>query len=81
MLANCFTKPLQGSLFTKLWDISLGVNQPTHGSPDSRSVLGNDTTSKAHDGKTHPGAGLKVLLPEEQLADMHTGDTQAICPI
>ena len=81
MIANFFMKPLQGSLFTKLWDIILGVNQATHGSPDSRTVLGNDTTSKAHDGKTHPAAGLKVPLPEEQLADMHTSDAQAVCPI
>ena len=61
----------------------MGVNQATHGSSDSRNVLGNDTTSEANDGKTktHPGVGLKVLLPEEQLADMHTSNTQAICPI
>ena len=61
----------------------MGVNQATHGSPDSRNVWGNDTTSEANDGKTktHPGVGLKVLVPEEQLADVHTSDAQAICPI
>ena len=81
MLADFFTKPLQGGLFTKLWDIILGVNQATCGSPDSRSVLGNDTTSQAHNGETHPGVGLKVPLPEEQLTDVHTSDAQAIHPI
>ena len=60
MLADFFMKPLQGSLFTKFQDIILGVNHATSVSPDSRSVLGDDATSQAQDGATHPVVGLSV---------------------
>ena len=81
MLADFFMKPLQGSLFTKFHDIILGVNHATSVSPDSRSVLGDDATSQAQDGTTHPVVGLKVPLPEEQPTDVHSNDAQAVCPI
>ena len=40
MIADFFTKPLQGSLFLKMCDLIMGMKMPTQALTSSRSVLG-----------------------------------------
>ncbi len=39
MIADFFTKPLQGTLVKKFWDLILNTNPSAHSSQDCRSVF------------------------------------------
>ena len=63
MLANCFTKPLQGSVFLKLWTAIMGHGPPSPQKEDHMSVLhNNDTNLEALDSNLEPS--LYSLAPE-----------------
>jgi len=47
MIADFFTKPLQGGAFIRFWDFILNVDSMTHAATNHRSVLDNDQSHKS----------------------------------
>ena len=68
MLADFFTKPLQGSLFVKLCDLIMGTNRATPGCLNSRSVLGKMEQTEQ-----------EVMSRQEVMSDHEPGPRVAAC--